>query len=258
MTTINRISTEYYMDVSRGRVAGHDCFDAIGEREGAATTVSGDDIWRGTATTLPIPDQTTGEQMTLVSSSTQDNPGGTGIGTVLIHYLDTNWEEQTETRTLNGQTGVDTVATDIKFVQDIYAIDVGSGGVAAGDIKIHKKGAVTTIYDMIAIGGNMSLTISKMVPANKTFFLTKWQASSTASKPIFVRIRSTDQRGILYDGANPTFLFKDTAAVQDSTYIRDFKCPREIPAKSIIKITAWSTQAGGNISASYEGILIDD
>lgn len=259
-TNLFGIPYDFNLEVAKGNVAGHSCFEAMGERENVQVIATGEDIWRGSATALPIPDQTTGEQMTLVSDSAQDDTGGTGVSAVLINYLDVNWAEQTETVLLDGTNPVDTDATDIKFINDMHATAVDSNGVAVGDITIYKKGDATAIYDMVAIGGNMSLTINKMVPSGKTLHLQQWQCSSTAGKPIFIRIRSTDHHGVLYNGGSPVFHFKDTASVQDSVYVRDFKPPREIPSKSIIKVSAWGTTGnpGANIAASYEGVLVDN
>jgi len=247
-----------HLEISKGNIANHDTLESIGEREAVAVVTGGEDIWRGGTSTIPIPNQITGEQMTVISTSANDTSDGTGARIVHIHYLDNNWAEQTEAITLAGLSEVDTVATNIKFIQSIHVTSIGSNGVAVGDIKIYKKGDNTLVYNIIKAGGNMSLNISRMIPANKTFYLTVWQCSSTAGKPIFVRLRSTDHHGVLYDGGSPIFIFKDSASVQDSTYVRKFNNPIKIPAKSIIKATAWATQAGGNISASWEGILVNN
>ena len=248
----------YPLAVSSGEISGAAPFYSIGERAGVAVTATGDDIWRGTATTIPIPDQTNGEQMAVVSTSASDAAAGTGVRSIHITYLDTDWNERTEIVFLNGTSAVDTVATGIKFVNHIHTATIGSGGVSAGVIKIYKKGDANTVYNMIDTGGNMSLTVSRMIPAGKTFYLTQWQCSSTAGKPIFVRFRSTDFGGVLHGhgGTIPVFIFKDSATVQDSTYVNRFDFPIKIPSKSIIKITAWATQANGNVAASFDGVML--
>jgi len=234
---------------------------AIWERENIDKVTTGVDLWRGTADALPVPDQTTWEQMTLVSTNAADDDGGTGINTVYIHYLDVNWEQQNETVILDGENPVNTIATDIKFVQDIHAVTVGSSGVAVWNITIYQTGDDTIVYDMIEAWGNMSLTISKMVPANKTFFLTRWTASATwAGKPIFLRIRSTDHHKVLYNWGNPTFIFKDTVTLEWwGTFVREWDTDEriQIPAKSIIKISAWAVQSWANVAGSFEWELID-
>jgi hypothetical protein len=234
------------------------CLEIIGERETIAVVATGEDVWRGSASTIPIPDQINGEQMTLVSTSVNDASAGTGIRTISVHYLDTNFDEQEETVIMTGTTGVNTVATDIKFVQDIHATTVGSGGVAAGVITLHLTGTPATVFDVIDIGGNMSLTMTKMVPAGFNFYLSNWTASVAGNKPTFVRLRSTDHHGTLYDGGSPVFIFKDTAVLETAPFGREW--PREerilMPEKSIIKATVWTTQAGGDVAVSLVGELI--
>ena len=238
------------------RQRGH--LELMGERESIAVVAAGEDVWRGSASSIPIPDQTNGVQMTLVSTSAADASGGTGIRTVEVHYLDGNWDEQTETITMNGTTGVNTVATDIKFVQDIHASTVGSGGVAAGVVTIHLTGTPATVYDVIDAGGNMSLTMAKMVPAGFNLYISNWTASVAGNKPTFTRLRSTDHDRVLYNGGSPVFIFKDVAVLETAPFTREW--PREerivVPPKSIIKVSVWATQAGGFVAASLVGELI--
>ena len=223
---------DFGLQVARGEVRLHSIVNVIGERASVGTTVSGEDIWLGTATSLPDP-ATAGEQMTIISSNTADagkldgvidtathatnlndasaafatapvvlpgdtvfnltdgsqttvasvtsdalivtnaltggtnnvwtigdayhlNSGGTGVHAVEIHYLDGSGLEQEEIIILNGTTGVNTSATDISFINNMYSVDVGSGGVSAGNIIIYRLGAATRIYDMLATGGTMT------------------------------------------------------------------------------------------------------
>lgn len=235
-----------------------DHFELMGERETIAVVAAGEDVWRGAASAVPIPDQINGVQMTVVSTSTSDTSAGAGVRTVLIHYLDMDWIAQTETVTMNGTTGVNTVATDIKFVQEIHATAVGSTTVAVGVITIHLTGTPATVFNVIDAGGNMSLSMIKMIPAGFNLHISNWTASVAGNKPTFVRLRSTDHDMILYDGGSPVFIFKDVAVLETAPFAREW--PREeritIPAKSIIKVTVWSAQAGGDVAASLVGELI--
>jgi len=52
---------------------------------------------------------------------------------------------------------------------------------------------------------------------------------------------------------NSVFLVQDTAYLQDDVYVRDFPVPLKIPALTVIKITAYATQAGAEVSASWSG-----
>ena len=184
---------------ARGVISGAEPFGDFGQRLTLATGVAGDDVWDGTAVLIPRP-PTAGEQMTLVSTSISDTSAGTGIRSLEVHYLDANGSAQVETVTLNGTTPVNTVATNIRFVNDLHALTVGSGESAAGTITCYNLGAATTIYNQISAGSNRDVTCSKMVPAGKNFFLTGWSCSGTAAKPLSVRLRATAHFGQIISG----------------------------------------------------------
>ncbi|MCP4339795.1 MAG: hypothetical protein GY799_13110 [Desulfobulbaceae bacterium] len=248
-------------DVALGSVTGRAVVNAMGERESMAVVVTGEDVWRGneltpeptSTTTIPTPADV-GEQMTVVSEDANDTSAGTGVRTVEIHYIDASGDEQEETVTLNGTTGVNTVATNIRFVNDFYTLTVGSNGVAEGHIKIYKTGSVGLVYNMIAEGGNKSLVPHRMVPAGKTLVLTGWHCTEAQDKRVVYRIRSTDMHGSLIAGV---FCFKDVAYVR-KTATGWMPLNISVPALSIVKISAWSDQASAEGSCSWSGELVDD
>lgn len=229
-------------------------FSAIGERSSIGATIQGEDLWEGTATSIPVPPDV-GEQMTIVSSSVDDNgTGTTGILTARIEYLDGSGLQQTEDIIIDGQTEVDTVATDISFVNDFYALTVGSNGVAAGNVIIYKKGAATTIYNLIAAGGNKSLVINRKVPSNKVLYITNWTYSEALAKETSYRLRGscTPDGNECVEG----FLFKRTALAKSTAMSEVITPPIKICSGSFIKISAWAVGAGGKGSASFNGYLI--
>ncbi len=242
------------LDISLGLVPGAKGFGSLAERDGLNQKVQGVDLWRGTADELPTPPDS-GEQMTLVSTDANDiDTTGTGARTVRVEYIDANGDEQEEIVALNGLTPVDMLATNIRFVNAIHTVTVGSNGVAVGDISIYKFGDANTVYNMIAAGGNMSVTTSRMVPAGKRFLLKRWTATSTTQNhQVTIRIRSTSRAGILYPGV---FLFIDSATLEVNTYEHTFNYPVLIPALAIIKVSAWANQVGTDVSASFDGVLL--
>lgn len=255
MSTIHNPDSNAFL-ISKGLIPGTGCFDSLGERDAVDQKVQGVDVWRGTADFIPEPPDV-GEQMSLVSTSANDDKdAGTGVRRVRIEYIDAAGDEQTEDIDLEGLTAVDTVATDIRFVNAIHAIDVGSNGVADGDITIYQFGAPATVYNTIIAGGNMSVTISRMIPAGHSFYLTGWNGTSTTqNKQVTLRIRSTSRNGVLEPGV---YLFIDSATLEVNTYSRVFACPVKIPGLAIIKVSAWALQVGTNVSASFDGYLIED
>lgn len=245
---------DYLTAIGIGEVTGHEPIRNFGYREGLTTSASGDDLWGGAATTMPIPNQTTGEQMTLVSTSANDSASGSGARTIHIHYLDAAGVYNYEIVTLNGTTPVNTVATNIRFVNQIHVITNGSfGAYAAGNISIYKAGAPATVYSVIAAGSNISLSSAMIVPAGKTFYLNQVKASATSTKPLTVRLRATcSPEGVIFPGV---FMFQEIFALQDSTSAIELYVPRQYPEFTILKASAFSSQSGGSAECSYSGWL---
>jgi len=250
---LKTLSYAQKLEIQRGKIPGMSIMEAFGEREDINTTTQGEDIWKGTAASIPIP-AAAGEQMTLVSSNNNDRAAGTGVSSVLICYLDATGNEQTETVVINGTTTVNTVATNMRFIQSLHSTAVGTNGVASGNIIIYKTGAASTIYNMIELGGNMSLVNNRMVPLGKTLYLQSWSASEARDKRVMFRIRSTDFDGVINPGI---FLFKDSVYIK-KTASGDLPVKAVIPELSIVKITAWADQPDAEGSARWWGVLIDN
>lgn len=252
---------DYLSRVALGIAPGHQPFFGLGERTSMGTTAAGEDIWRGNELTpaptshvkIPTP-SSDGEQMTVVSESVNDDVAGTGARSVEIHYLDANGDQQEEVIVMDGTTPVDTVATDIIFVNDFHVVLTGSGLVAAGHVKIYKKGTVGLVYNMIAVGGNKSLVPHKMVPRSHSCVVKRWHATEAKSKRCNFRLRSTNQNMMLYPG---TFLFKDTAYLNGSTS-GELSVNFAVPEYGIIKVTGWPDAVGAEGSASWYGFIVEN
>ena len=253
---------DYITEIEKGNVPGHAIMRAIGEREDFGLTVTGEDVWRGNELVpapashviIPTPNPA-GERMTVVSESTADNGAtATGMLTMRIHYLDATGNDQTEDITLNGTTPVNTVATDIRFVQDIHALTVGSNGHAEGHIKIYQFGDTTLVYDMIALGDNKSLAPHRMIPLGKKLYLKGWHATEANNKRCAFRIRSTDMYGELLPGV---FCFKGVAYMSD-TASGELELSATVPALSIVKVSGWAVAINSEGSTGWWGILVDD
>ena len=251
------LSNSIESEISRGTIDGMTEFLGFGERNNL-TANTNVDIWKGTSNEPMLPNQLGGEQMMLVSSDFDDRLTGTGVQKVEIDYLDAIGNEQYETINLNGTAFVRTVGTNIRFVNAIHATQVGSGTVASGDISICANGTLITVYNMISVGGNMSLSIQRMVPYNKTFYLHEWTASCASPNDttrVLIRLRATCIHGTRVQGV---YLFSDTAQLNNSFYNKDFYVPKKIPQLSIIKASARSNADGAFVSASYSGCIEDN
>jgi len=254
------IPADFITEVIAGNVKGYKGFKALGERENVPIDSKGADIWKGSDLSpaptninqIPIPPDV-GEQMTVVSEDANDTNAGTGVHTVRIHYLDASGVEMQEDITMNGTTPVNMVATDIRFVQDMHTVAVGSNGFAEGNIKIYATSDSGLVYNMIALGGNKSLVPHRMIPAGKELIQAVWGISESGNQRIAFMIRSTDMYGELLPRVfcpKGTKYLKGSSA--DNIILND-----KIPAFSIVKVSGWADQAGSEASCSWFGVLRD-
>jgi len=106
-----------------------------------------------------------GVQMSIVSTSVQDSPAGTGAYRVLVTYLDDYLDQQDEIVTLNGTTPVLTKATDIRWIQTMLVLEAditaGSTRATVGTITA-KHGGIT--YGIIAATYLDQTSSFRMVP----------------------------------------------------------------------------------------------
>jgi len=91
-----------------------------------------------------------------------------------------------------------------------------------------------------------------MVPAGKTLILKGWHCSEAQGKRLAFRIRSTDMNGVLIPGA---FCFKGTSYMKLGES-GELSMNIAVPALSVVKVSAWPDQAGGEGSCGWWGILV--
>ena len=244
------IEVNFRDDLSTGKAQ---LINGFGSRTSVSTATNGDDVWTGTATTLPIPPDG-GEQMTIVSTSVEDANGKTGVTSVTVLYLDAIGTVKQETITMNGKTPVNTVATNIRFVQELHTNTTGSNLLAVGTITVYRTGSATTIYNQIEPGTNQSLNTARMVPVGKVCLIWGFNCSAGGGKSADIRLRSTCHNGILFPRI---FHFMDNAFLLDNGADRSYRTPKVFPEFSIIKVTSYANTGGANVQASWEGILLD-
>jgi len=242
----------YEAAIGIGEVAGHTLFRGFGRREALTTAAAGDDVWEGAAVSAPYPNQSVGEQIVFVSTSASDTSAGAGAQQLEMHYLDAAGAPFVETITLNGTTAVNSVATNVRFIQYVHVSRVGSfGAKAVGTITAYKVATPATVYDTIVPGACISLCSVRMVPAGKHFYMNYISVTGASSKPLSLRVTATsDDDGVLTPGI---FLFNEIFEIQDSTATVNIAVPRVFPPFAIIKGIAISNTAGGACSVSYGG-----
>jgi hypothetical protein len=161
----------FELQVARGQIQGHRNVIVFGFNPDVDTTQVS--VW-------PLPSLITfpasALQMTVSSTSANDTSAGTGARTVVVQGLDANYNEVSETVTMNGQTAVTMTASLIR-INYAYVLTAGSGNSAAGDIYIGTgtvtAGVPATTYDIIKFDYNTTITGSYTVPAGYTAYVSQ-------------------------------------------------------------------------------------
>lgn len=123
--------------------------------------------------------QGTNSQRSIKSTSVNDASGGTGAQQVIINYLDTNFINYSETVTLNGTTAVNTVGTNIAFIENMVVASVGTDGGNDGTINLYTATAGGgSIWASIAVSDNQTFWAHHYVPSNVNCYITAINGSA--------------------------------------------------------------------------------
>lgn len=201
-------------------------------------------LWNG-PTALYVPPATP-MQMQIVSTSANDSAAGTGIRTMTISYLDNDWRPQSLTVLMNGLTPVLTSATNIRRINAMHALTVGSAGAAVGNISLSNAGVT---YSYIEIGQNLARQAVFTVPDGFYGYLYRWDTSTgSMSGNHFTQtvLLSNSHEGILIPGA---FLPIDECGTTDNSIEYHFACPIVLPPRGDVGMVAISDGGSANVVA---------
>lgn len=245
-------SVPYNLRVSQGNVAGAKALYKFGVNpdingtEETIWTQGGDYPWPTSAAVVYVS-----------SSSVADtSPSGTGAQTIRVFGLDANYLEIEEDIALNGQTQVATTKQYLR-VYRAYVLTSGSGGGAAGTIYVGTTGATAgvpaVVYANLAIGNQTQLAVYT-VPAGKTLYvddLLFTAAISLANNFATVKFAARDF------GTN-TFRTLVIQNIQSNTDFIPFSYPLKVLEKTDLECRAVTTSTNNEISAAFQGVLIDN
>lgn len=239
------------LQVSRGQIQGHRNVTVFGFNPDVDTTQVS--VW-------PLPSLITfpasALQMTVSSSSANDTSAGTGARTIVVQGLDANYNEVTETVTMNGQTAV-TMTASLLRVNYAYVATAGSGNSAAGNIYIGTgtvtSGVPATVYDVIKFDYNNTTTGSYTIPAGYTGYV---------SQGLF----STGQAGgsnqvqgrLLSRGTNNIRMTAAITTLNNGVANYVFEYPLAIPEKTTLEATAIGSSANNAVSSMFILVLVKE
>lgn len=242
---------DYYMEVSRGNVKGQSHINKFGANYDTGTSYEtlwdygGDYNWLENPVYLQIS-----------SSDVDDTTGDTGARTVIVKGLDENWEEYSETVTLNGQSTVNTTGQFIRVFRmlidesgstqtnegNIYA---STGGVAGSGVPSD----ATQVYAQITAGNGQTLMALYTIPANKEAYLLKGFATSDGTKNVNIQYFNRP----FNRSKNVKFDFD----MKTTSFIYEFGVPSgAIPEKTDLWVQAKVDVGSSKISGGFDLILI--
>jgi hypothetical protein len=241
----------FELQVARGQIQGHRNVTVFGFNPDVdSTQVS---VW-------PLPSLITfpesALQMTVSSTSANDTSAGTGARTVVVQGLDANYNEVSETVTMNGQTAV-TMTTAMLRVNYAYVGTAGSGNSAAGDIYIGTgtvtAGVPATAYDIIKFDYNNTTTGSYTIPAGYTAYVSQGLFSTGqagGSNAVEGRLLSRGVDNIRRTAAITT--------INNGVANYVFEYPLAIPQKTTLEATAIGRSTNNAVSSMFIFVLVKE
>jgi hypothetical protein len=247
--TSERRHEDFPLQVARGQIPGHRNVTVFGFNPDVDTAQLS--VW-------PLPSlisfPATALQMTVSSTSANDASGGTGARTVVVQGLDANYNEVSETVTMNGQTAV-TMTNALLRVNYASVVTTGSGNSAAGDIYVGTgtvtAGVPATVYDIIKFDYNVSTTGSFTVPAGHTAYVSQGLFSagqSVGSSPVQGRLLTRGLDNIRRTAAVTT--------VNNGVANYVFEYPLAVPEKTTLEATAIGTANNNSVSSMFIVLLV--
>ena len=167
-------TTDFLVEVSKGNITGQSTKIVEGLNPDIDIASGEEDLWAAGGTRVYLAAE---ETMNVVSSSTDDDVGGTGVTSVFIVALDDDGEQVVELVTMDGTSNVLT-AIAMKDVVSVFAASAGSGLTNAGDITLTASSAGTVQACMMAGTGTYTGGFYT-VPAGKKAIIEQVEIDAT-------------------------------------------------------------------------------
>ena len=215
-----------------------------------------------------------GEDIDVVSSDTADAGAGTGARTVLIKYLDSSFNKQQQTVTLNGTTEVEMTAQDITYILSAQVLTTGTGLAAAGVITI---AAVTStfVFGIIDAGATRMNNCASMIPAGHSGYVhgfwadAKAIAAGAGTVEAVLQVAEFGTSGIKASEtwqtiARMTMVENDNDIVSasggnssngQSWFQFPGNIPYVLPAKSMVRLASAAAVAGGSVQGGFSLVV---
>lgn len=226
-------SLDIGMSIAIGEFNDTTAIDKFGFNSAVGATY--ETIWDG-GDTYVYPSSAVVMTVTSAGGASDENVEITIIG------LDSSWQSQTETVTLNSS---GTATTQNTFIR-IFRAYTSNGQDLTGECTIANSG---TNYAIIGTEFQQTMMAVYTIPAGKTGYLVSGNISSQKDKDITAKLMMREFGGVLRT--------KGLVLTPGQPFQRQWVIPQAIPAKTDVEIRA-KAGATGPVAAGFEIILVDD
>jgi len=239
---------DFFLEVAKGNVPKHTLIRRAGINLDVDNATD-EDVWAfgGDANWY-----TSAQSLAAVSSSVNDtNTAGTGARTLTINGLDSSYDAQTESVSLNGTTEVNLSNTYI-FIDEIILLTTGSIETNDGDVDILIQSAGAELHRMAAGYGQQQGALYQ-IPNAKTGYLVDWSVSltnGTAAEVEFQLMTHADGIG---------WRIRDAVQIdQGSPHHVNQLSYLSLPAKTRVRVRANTDTDNLGVAATFTLVLVDD
>lgn len=242
---MSRHKLGFYELVSLGQIVGAKSVFKFGYNEDVSIGTpedcigaGGDMFWISSASTL-----------TIVSASTSDDTGGTGAITVSIDGLDSNYDEISETVTMDGTVAVTTSLSYLR-INRVIVLTSGSNGNNVGILSLKQS---TNVVAIVSANEGQSTLGVYTVPRNSKFLIYSFLSGVT---------KKASTGGNAHFEVRPfggSWNIKQLIALEANSFERDTVLPFYIPEKSDIRIRFEDILANNTgVTCAFDGILLNN
>ena len=252
---VNKDFNEFYLEIAKGDVVGHEHIHKFGANKDI--DIGTEDIWEHGGSVGYL---TSASILNVASTDVDDTSAGNGMRTMVVEGLDENWEELSETVTMNGQTIVTTVNSYIR-INRMYGVTFGDTDSNEGSVHIFtgtetlgEPDDLSLVYSQISNLQGQTLQAFYTVPANKTgYLLGGWMSTDAAAKPVEGHLFARRDADIATSGWRIQADFKT-----GDFFHREFQVPIPVDAKTDLRVDGKADANNTYVSAGFDIILVDN
>ena len=240
------------LDLASGKLSGHVVRNKFGKNSDIDTGTIPEDVWEtgGVYTGFPTG---SAETLELLSSSTDDAAAGIGARTVTLFGLDGDYNNLSETITLNGTTGVNSTGNFLR-VHTMFVATAGSNDFNVGTITVRHSTTTANVFLNMQPGRNQTNCAGYTIPANTTGYLKKVHAAIQGSN-------SANVDGALWirTFGNPPRLRRPFTFAKNDRLIDEIYGGLRLAEKTDIIMRITSVSANNiSLTGGYDIILVDN